>query len=154
MKINVERMRYKNDSMTFWLCMFGMVFNIVHFIQVHANCYLQTMTGKEGLQYVYIGLDILYNILFMLVVFYMAEELKTYHVKWNIAAVIIGILQLFRIGWFPKIMYDNAFYGDELFGSIKMFLILSALCFFATAVVSTFKSTLLIRFIKANKAAE
>ena len=151
MKINVDRMRYKKDSMSFWLCMLGMVFNIVHFIILHSSCYLQTMTGSEGLQYAYIGLDILYNIIFLLMVFYMAEELKTYRRNWNIAAVIIGALQLCRIGWFPRIMFESGFYDEAVYGQIKLFLFLSAACFFITAVVSIMKSTLLLRHIKAIK---
>ena len=151
MKINVERMRYKNDSISFMLCMFGLIFNVVQFIQIHANCYLQTMTGKEGFNYYDIGVDILYNILFMLIVFYMAEELKTYHKNWSYVALIIGILQLLRINWFPKTMFDNGFYDAAVLRWVEFFYILSAACFFIAAAVSFTKSTMLAAFLKTGR---
>lgn len=154
MKINVERMRYKNDSVSFLLCMLGLVFNVIQFILIYANCYLQTMTGKEGFGYYTIGLDILYNIVFMLVVFYAAEELKTYHIGWTIATLIIGIFQLVRIGGFPTSILENGFYDDKLFHTIEIYYILSAVCFFIATAVSFTKSTLLKSFLKKNKITQ
>lgn len=151
MKINVERMRYKNDSVSFFLCMVGLIFNIIQFIQIYANCYLQTMTGKAGFNYVDIGIDILYNIVFMLVVFYMAEEMKTYHRNWAIVALVIGVLQLFRIGWFPTTMFEQGFYGEDVLSRVKLFYICSAASFFLAFVLSFIKSTMLSHFLKVNK---
>ena len=150
MKINVERMRYKNDSLSFWMCIFGLVFNVIQFIQIYANCYLQTLTGKEGFNYWIIGVDILYNILLILIAFYMAEELKTYHIRWTAAALIVGILQIVRIGIFPRIMFENEFYGEALYTRVKILYVLSALSFVAAAVIAFVKSTMLRRFLRSK----
>ncbi len=148
MKINVERMRYKNDSTSFWFAILGLVFDIIQFSIIYSNSYLQSLTGKAGFKYWTIGLDVVINILFMLAVFYMAEELKTYHRKWNICAVFLAVFQIVRIFFFPKSMHTNEFITDKQFNIVVICLVASSACFIITTIVSMVKSTMLANFLK------
>lgn len=150
MKINVERMRYKNDTLSFWFCMFALIADIVQFIIIYSNSYLTAVTGQSGFKYYLIGIDIIVNILFMLFAFYVGEELKTYHIKWAVAPIIMGVIQLVRIPGFPKTMTDFEYITAAHYRTVVICLILSAVFMFAAAVNSLVRCTLLNRFLKAE----
>lgn len=152
MKINVERMRYKNDTLSFWLCMFALIADIVQFMIIYSNSYLTAVTGQSGFKYYLIGIDIIVNILFMLFAFYVGEELKTYHIKWAVAPVIMGIIQLVRIPNFPKTMMEFEYITASHYRTVTICLIISAICVFAAAINSFIRCTLLNRFIKTEAA--
>lgn len=153
MKINVERMRYKNDTLSFWFCMFALMADIVQFMIIYSNSYLTAVTGQSGFKYYLIGIDIIVNILFMLFAFYVGEELKTYHKKWIVAPVIMGIIQLVRIPNFPKTMMEFEYITASHYRTVTICLIVSAVFAFAAAVNSLVRCTLLGRFMKAENAA-
>lgn len=148
MKLNVERMRYKNDSFSFWMCMLSLICDVIQFMFIYSNIYLQTLTGKGEFKYYMIGVDVVVNILFMLAAFYIGEELKTYHRNWALVAALVGIVQLVRIGIFPAQLLQFEFITNALHTKIKILMILSALFMFAAAVISFIKSTMLMNFLK------
>lgn len=150
MKINVERMRYKNDTLSFWFCMLALLADIVQFIIIYSNSYLTAVTGQSGFNYYLIGIDIVVNILFMLFAFYVGEELKTYHIKWAVAPIVMGVIQLVRIPGFPKTMMKFGYITAKHYRTVIICLILSAVILFAAAANSFVRCTLLNRFIKAE----
>ncbi|MCQ2536786.1 MAG: hypothetical protein MJ124_00130 [Lachnospiraceae bacterium] len=152
MKINVERMRYKNDSLSFTLCMFALVADIVQFMIIYSNSYLTDITGKSGFSFYIIGIDIVVNILFMLFAFYVGEELKTYHMKWAVAPVLMGALQIFRMFDFPKKMMEAGYITDKQYTICAICLLISAVCMFIAAVNSFVKCSLLNKLLKSETA--
>ena len=148
MKINVERMRYKNDSLSFLLCMTALIADVVMFSLIYSNSVLTSLTGVQGFNYYTIGIDIIVNILFMLFAFYVGEELKTYHIKWAIAPILMGLLQLYRIFDFPKSMMQFGFITEKIYRICVICLIFSAVCLFVASVNTFIKATLLNRFLK------
>lgn len=148
MKINVERMRYKNDSLSFLLCMIALIADVVMFSLIYSNSVLTSLTGVQGFKYYTIGIDIIVNILFMLFAFYVGEELKTYHIKWAIAPVIMGALQVYRIFDFPKTMRDFGFITEKIYTVCVICLIVSAVSLLAAAVNTFIKGTMLSNFLK------
>ena len=150
MKINVERMRYKNDSLSFLLCMIALIADIVMFSLIYSNSILTSLTGVQGFSYYTIGIDIIVNTLFMLFAFYVGEELKTYHIKWAIAPIIMGVIQLYRITDFPRDMRDFGFITEKLYLTCVVCLVLSALCLFAASVNTFIKATMLNNYLKTQ----
>ena len=93
MRKNVERMRYQNDSLPFWLCIIGIVFNIVYFIGIYRS--------RELAPDVTFGVDVVYNIVFMLITFLASEKTKTYARGWPFVLFLLGAIQALRVLWIP-----------------------------------------------------
>lgn len=151
MKINVERMRYKNDSLSFLLCMLALITDVIQFMIIYSNSYLTAVSDKSNFKYYTIGIDIVVNILFMLFAFYVGEELKTYHKKWAIAPVIMGALQIFRITNFPKSMMEYSYITQKQYTICVVCLALSAIFMFVAAANSFARCTMLNNFLKAEQ---
>ncbi len=82
-------MRYKNDSLSFYMNILAIVFNIIFLICIMANL---SITAN----YV-IGIDALVNIIFMLFAFLTAEKVKAYLPKWCFVSLVLAVVQLVRI---------------------------------------------------------
>jgi TRAP-type uncharacterized transport system fused permease subunit len=93
MSRNAERMQYQLDKLSYWLCVFSIVFNMVYFVSVYTN--------KVVAPDVTIGADVVVNIVFMLIVFLGSEKLKAYQKKWNVYVMLIGVVQILRIFFVP-----------------------------------------------------
>jgi hypothetical protein len=93
MNRNAERMQYQPDKLSYWLCILSIVFNAVYFVGLYTN--------RSVAPDVTIGIDILTNIVFMMIVFLGSEKLKAYEKKWNMNVMIVGAFQILRIFWVP-----------------------------------------------------
>lgn len=87
--MKVELMRYKNDSLSFYMNILAIVFNVVFLLCIMANL---SITGN------YItGIDALVNIVFMLFAFLTAEKVKAYLPKWGFVSAGLAVVQVARI---------------------------------------------------------
>ncbi|MEX1377485.1 MAG: hypothetical protein AB1Z23_08410 [Eubacteriales bacterium] len=93
MNRNSEIMRYQSDKLSYWLCIFGIIFNIVYFVSIYTN--------RDIVPDAVIGADVLINIIFMMIAFLASEKLKLYEKKWNVYAVLLGLAQIVRVLWLP-----------------------------------------------------
>lgn len=93
MKRNPERMKYRPDKASYWLCIISIILNMVYFVSIYTN--------RSIVPDVTIGADVLINIIFMMIVFLTSEKLKAYAKKWNVYIVIVGFIQMSRIFWLP-----------------------------------------------------
>lgn len=91
---NADRMQYQSDKLSYWLCVLGIVFNMVYFVAVYTN--------RSIVPDVTIGADVIINIIFMMVVFMASEKLKAYSKHWNVYAILAGAVQFFRTLWLPN----------------------------------------------------
>ena len=65
-------MRYKNNGLSFWLCMLAIVFDVAMFLIIYTT---SSCTPNFEL-----GLDLLINVLFLLAAFLTAEKTKAYKI--------------------------------------------------------------------------
>lgn len=139
--ISIEKKKYRKDSLSFWLLILGLLLNIFYFFTLYRN--------NDNFYYTYkMGLSVLYNLIFMLLVFLSAEEVKNYHSGFGILSIIIGALQLGRIFIYPKQAFEAGVLQLASHNAIIVYLILSALCLIAGGIVSIYRSTILKNFIK------
>lgn len=134
-KLNGDRMRYQTNKSSFWLCIIAVIFNVASLINIYEN---KTIEPD-----VYIGLDILINIVIMLVGFWGAEKTKTYKRYWSYILIVFGLIQILRIFVVPLKFF---IVGQMTFKNFMLnvcFLVLSAVALFASAVICFIKSTVL-----------
>lgn len=87
--VNPEILRYKNNSLSFWMSMLAIIFQCIAFVFTY-KCLGWTPEFSTGL-------DIIINIIFLLFVFLASEKLKTYNVRWGYIIIGIGLVNLIRI---------------------------------------------------------
>lgn len=86
---NPEILRYKNNSLSFWMSMLAIIFQCIAFVFTY-KCLGWTPEFPTGL-------DIIINIIFLLFVFLASEKLKTYNINWGYIIIGIGLVNLIRI---------------------------------------------------------
>lgn len=138
--MKVELMRYRNDSLSFYMNILAIAFNVVFLIAIMANL---SITANW-----IIGVDVLVNILFMLFAFLTAEKVKAYLPKWCYLSIVLAVVQVVRT--FTIVFPFNA--KGELVGAAFIIaltsLILSAACLIAGFVTSFIRSGKLGGYLK------
>ncbi len=144
--ISIERMKYKTDKVSSALAIFGLIFNILYFVVIYKK--------NDNFYYsYYMGISVVYNLVFMLFVFFCAEEIKTYHMLFSILLIIIGALQIYRIFYYPAKALEAQVLKKNEYESIVVFLSISALFLIFAGIVSIIKIVILKRYIKKEKQA-
>jgi Na+(H+)/acetate symporter ActP len=147
MSLKVEKMRYQKNSISYWLALLSIVFNSLYMVDV-----LENMTILAD---VFIGIDIIINILFMMFVFLGSEKAKVYSKTWGYILIFIGILSILRISFIPYrlhfivgsakgISFNNFIY-------LCIMLILAGVCLIVSGVITINKSTKLHNYLKTIK---
>lgn len=154
-EIQTDIMRYKNNSLSFWLCILAIVLNVIMFIMIYRN--------KNCVPGVTAGLDLIVNVIFLLAVFLISEKSKAYNKKAAYSAIVVGVIQIARIFWMPlyfrrqNIIYlqevakaeqagEQLSYSgmigleDSQFRVIVVLLIVSAVALFASSIVTLSKA--------------
>ena len=130
-----EIMRYKNDSISFYMAIIGLALDAVFLIALYSNPPI-ALKDKFGLIF---GTDTIYNIVFMLIAFYTAEKVKTYALNWCYVSGAMGILQLPRILLCTSLASAEQLNGFRLVFCILL-LVFSAIALIVGAFTSYFKS--------------
>ena len=138
--MKVELMRYRNDSLSFYMNILAIAFNVVFLICIMANL---SITANFV-----IGVDVLVNILFMLFAFLTAEKVKAYMPNWCYLSIGLACAQIVRL--FTVVFPFNA--KGELVGAAfiiaMLALILSAISLLAGFVTSFIRSKKLGVYLK------
>ena len=138
--MKVELMRYRNDSLSFYMNILAIAFNVVFLIAIMANL---SITANW-----IIGVDVLVNILFMLFAFLTAEKVKAYLPKWCYLSIVLAVVQVVRM--FTIVFPFNA--KGELVGAAFIIallsLILSAACLIVGFVTGFIRSGKLNGYLK------
>ncbi len=93
-RIKLDRMRYVKDSLPSTLAILAIVFNVLYFNLIY----------KINNPYFYnflIGVSVIVNLLFMLLGFWCSIEVKSYHGKFGIVMIVLGIVEILRIFVYP-----------------------------------------------------
>jgi hypothetical protein len=141
--VSIDRKKYKKDGLPYGLTLLGLLVNVFYFFTLYKN---NDNFYYSGLM----GISVLYNLLFMLIVFQSAEEIKNYRRKYAIGLFLIGLGQIFRIIFYPRMALNAGALSAETYKVIAVYLSLSALLLVAASIISFINSTILRRFIEGK----
>ena len=153
--IQRDRMRFIKNSLAANLAILGILFDVFYFISI---CKSDVDTWYYT---ILIGASIVYNLVFMLAVFLSSEGVKNYKKNYSYLLAVLGVIQLARIFIIPArahaavtivngesvtVMQDGQFYR------VAVYLILSAVCLIASAVVNLIRCRELAEHLKTLDA--
>jgi hypothetical protein len=93
------------------------------------------------------GVDIILNILFLLIVFWASEMVKIYDRKWSVVLVVVGLTQIGRVFWLPMYYNELEQLVEGSFSFSLATIVLSGVFLLAAAVLSFSNSTLLRKYL-------
>ena len=150
--IELDRMRYTKNTLSSRMALLAIVFNVLYFASVYES--------DVGSWYykILIGASIVYNLLFMLMVFLASEGVKNYKISYSYLLLAVGIGQIARIFILPlqalratitisKVEYPVMQGGQFIW--VVACLILSAVCCLVGGVAGVKRS----RTLKAYTAS-
>ena len=153
--IQRDRMRFIRNSMSANLCYLGILFNVFYFVNLY-----QSDVGTYYYQ-IFIGASIVYNLLFLLIVFLASEAVKNYAQNYSYLLAAIGVMQVVRIFYIPMRAHaamtavngvDVPVMGDGQFYLLSVFLLISAACLLVSAAVNFKKCQELAEHMKTLEA--
>ena len=149
--IQRDRMRFIRNSTSANLCYLGILFNVFYFVNLY-----QSDVGTYYYQ-IFIGASIVYNLLFLLIVFLASEAVKNYVKSYSYLLAGIGAMQIVRIFYIPMRAHaamtavngvDVRVMGDGQFYILVAFLVISAACLLVSAAVNFKKCQELAEHVK------
>ena len=144
--IQRDRMRFVKNTMCANLCYLGLLFDVFYFILLY-RCDVDTYYYT-----IQIGASIVYNLLFMLIVFLASEGVKNYSKNYSYILLGAGVMQIVRIFVIPMsahaatIVVDGAEVAvmpDFQFMRCLIYLAVSAACLIVSAVVNIIRCNML-----------
>ena len=147
----IDRMRYTKNTASSRLALLAIVFDVLFFISIYKS--------DVGTYYytIRIGASIIYNLIFLLATFLCSEGVKNYKTSYSWAMIGLGIVQLLRIFIIPldahsTVVGGAAVMGDAQFIRVVIYLVSSAVCLFAGAVINLKKSRALAQYTASLQA--
>lgn len=137
--IQRDRMRFIKNSLSSNLAILGILFDVFYFVSIYKS-------DVDTYYYnILIGASIVYNLVFMLAVFLSSEGVKNYKKNYSYLLAVIGVLQIVRIFIIPMRAHAATtlvngetvvVMQDGQFIRVLVYLIASAACLIASAVVN------------------
>ncbi len=137
--IQRDRMRFIKNTLSSNLAILGILFDVFYFVSIYQS-------DVDTWYYsILIGGSIVYNLVFMLAVFLSSEGVKNYKKNYSYILGALGVLQIVRIFIIPmkahaattlvngetvSVMQDGQFFR------VSAYLVISAACLAAAAVVN------------------
>lgn len=138
-QIQRDRMRFTKNKASANLAILAILFNVFYFVSVYK-------TDVSTYYYnILIGASIIYNLLFMLAVFLASEGVKNYKISYSYLLCVVGVLQLVRIFIIPMRSHsavvtiggvETPAMQDGQFIRLLVYLVVSAVCLLASAVIN------------------
>ena len=93
--IRRDRMRFTKNTLSSGLALLAILLNVLYFVSIYKS--------DVGSYYynILIGASVLYNLVFMLVVFLSSEGVKGYKIGYAYVLIVVGLLQIVRIFILP-----------------------------------------------------
>ena len=93
--IRRDRMRFTKNTLSSGLALLAILFNVLYFVSIYKS--------DVGSYYynIRMGASVLYNLIFMLVVFLASEGVKGYKASFAYVLLAVGVLQILRIFFLP-----------------------------------------------------
>ena len=145
-----DRMRYIKNTTSSRLALLAILFNVLFFVSIYKS--------DVGSYYytILIGASILYNLVFMLLVFLCSEGVKQYKKSYSLLLAILGIGQIIRIFIIPMNAHSTEItvkkvtsivMGDAQFIRCIIYLACSAACLALAGIINSRKAAALNRHI-------
>ena len=156
--IQRDRMRFVKNSMCANLCYLGLLFDVFYFVLLY-RCDVGTYFYT-----IQIGASIVYNLLFLLIVFLCSEGVKNYGKSYSYILLAAGIMQAVRIFVIPMNAHsaaievggvETAAMQDSQFIRCVIYLAVSAVCLIASAVLNIIRCSTLEahnKYLESQKA--
>ena len=137
--IQRDRMRFVKNTMCANLCYLGLLFDVFYFVLLY-RCDVDTYYYT-----IQIGASIVYNLLFLLIVFLASEGVKNYSKNYSYILLGAGAMQVVRIFVIPMSAHaatvtvdgaEIAVMPDFQFMRCVIYLAVSAACLVISAVVN------------------
>lgn len=98
--IQLDRMRFTKNTFSSRLCYLAILFDVLFFVSIFES--------DVGTWYykALIGISVVYNLVFMLVVFLASEGVKNYKISYGYALLGLGAGQIARIFILPKLAHE------------------------------------------------
>lgn len=149
--IRRDRMRFTKNSLSANLAIVAIIFDVFFFVSIYGS--------NVGTYYynIIIGVSVVYNLLFMLAAFLSSEGVKNYKKNYTWLLIGLGVIQIVRIFIIPMRAHsatvsiggvETVVMGDRQFMTLVIFMVASAVCLIASAVVNFFKCTALEAHMK------
>ena len=141
--IRRDRMRFTKNTLSSGLALLAILANVFYFVSIYKS--------DVGSYYynILIGASVLYNLVFMLVVFLSSEGVKGYKISYAYVLIVIGILQILRIFILPMRAHaatvtinqqETVVMQAAQFIRVIVYLCISAACCLVAGVVGIQKS--------------
>lgn len=139
-----EKLKYRMNKSSYFLAILGLFINVLYFTTLYIN--------NDNFYYSWkMGISILYNLIFMLLVFLFAEEIKCYRRNYAVYITIIGLLQFVRIFIYPKQALVAGVLAQNTYLQLCAYLLVSGILLISSGISSWIKSTILMNFMKIQK---
>ena len=156
--IQRDRMRFVKNTMCANLCYLGLLFDVFYFVLLYRS--------DVGTYYytIQIGASIVYNLLFLLIVFLSSEGVKNYGKSYSYILLGAGVMQIVRIFAIPMAAHaativvdgaETAVMPDAQFIREVVYLVVSAACLIVSAVVNVIRCNTLEahnKYLESQKA--
>ena len=155
--IQLDRMQYVKNTSSSRLCYLGILLNVLYFVSIYksdvASWYYQILVGGS----------IVYNLLFMLMVFLASEGVKNYQTNYSTLLFGLGAGQFIRIFILPLQAHqavvkisgaETIVMQNPQFIRVILYLAGSAACLIAAAVINLKKSRALAAHLAARNAGQ
>jgi hypothetical protein len=139
--VSIEKLKYRTDKLAYSLAILGLIINVLYFTTLYIN--------NDNFYYSWkLGISVLYNLIFMLLVFLFAGEIKHYQANYAVLLTIIGLLQIVRIFVYPKQGLVAGALSQNTYTILCVYLMASGFLLISSGISSCIKSTILRNFIK------
>ena len=154
-EIRKDRMRFVKNTVSSRLCYLAILLNVLYFVSIY-----KSDVGSWYYQ-ILVGGSIVYNLLFMLITFLASEGVKNYQKKYSTVLFVIGALQICRIFLLPMKAHqavvkasgvETVVMQNPQFIRVILYLVGSAVCLIASAVINLRKCKVLEEHANAMKS--
>ncbi len=149
-EVKLDRLRYTKNVASSRLAILAILFDVFFFVSIYKS--------DVGSYYynILIGASILYNLIFMLAAFLSSEGVKNYKPAFSYLLLALGAIQIARIFILPMQAHaatitikgvTSQVMKDGQFVRVVVYLCISAVCCFVSAVINLRKSRALAAYI-------
>jgi len=137
----LDMLRYRNHKFAYFMCLLAIVANCL------GMCFAYSTLNQYQVTFA-TGIDIIYNIVFMLFTFITAETIKVYSKKASYYAIVLGLAQIGHFFWYSMVLHNAGEMLDWVFFGDMVLFFASGLFLIAAGIVNIFKSTALFNYLK------
>lgn len=150
--ISRDRMRFVKNSTCSNLCYLALLFDVFYFVLIYRQ--------DVGNYYytIQIGASIIYNLMFLLIVFMCSEGVKNYHKNFSYILLAVGVMQFVRIFVIPTRAHNTVMVIKEVeqavmsnwtFTKAVVYLIISGAALLFSAVINLLRCNALEAHVKS-----